>query len=91
MYIPGIDEAYEIAAATAAEPKRARRWSGQNGWDKDHMVTESARFTVREDAALRNELRRAHLNKYQLIGYMLRIWMQYRKLNRERERQKDDQ
>lgn len=83
----GIDLAYDIATATAADPTPARRWQGQNSWDNDHMVTESTRFTIEQDLGLCCCLADAGLNKYRLIGYMLQTWA----AAWERERQKNDQ
>lgn len=68
--------AYLSAMDAAKQPPRTRRrWAGQSEYDAEHMVTESTRFTVAQDAALRRCCREAGISRYTLINYLLRAWM----------------
>lgn len=62
-----------IAAATPREERR--RWSGQNGWDAEHMRTVSTRLPTEEAARLERYCREAGITRYQLLGYMIKTWM----------------
>ena len=70
------EPAYAAALAAAENGKEPRpRWSGQNGWDAENMVTESTRFPRDLDAQLRRCCREAHVTRYHLINYMLRLFI----------------
>lgn len=85
--------AYQAACTAAfdaaAAPKKVRR--RQNDWDAANIRTESTRLPIAEDQRLRKLCKQMHITRYQLIGYMLRTWMDatdYR-LTLEREGGKD--
>ena len=65
--------AYEAAMEAASAPRYDRHRQAE--WDAENMVTESTRFTVAQDAELRRCCREAGISRYQLINYMLRLWM----------------
>ena len=67
--------AFMAAIYCADEPKPRRRWDGQNDWDAEHMVTESTRFTIENDARLREICKQAGVTRYHLIAYLLHTFM----------------
>lgn len=66
--------AYE-AAVGAAKAAARRRWRGQAAWDKDNMETVSCRLPRGEAARLRRCCKEAGLTRYELIAYMVSIFM----------------
>lgn len=67
--------AFMAAIYCAEDPKPRRRWDGQDDWDADHMVTESTRFTIENDARLREICKQAGVTRYHLISYLLHTFM----------------
>lgn len=67
--------AFVAAIYCAEDPKPRRRWDGQDDWDAEHMVTESTRFTIENDARLREICRQAGVTRYYLIAYLLHTFM----------------
>lgn len=65
--------ALNAAFTAAAAPQKVRR--RQNDWDAANIRTESTRLPIAEDDRLRRLCARMHVTRYQLIGYMLRTWM----------------
>lgn len=65
--------AYNAAMTAVSAPRFDRH--RQADWDADNMVTESTRFTVAQDAELRRCCREAGICRYQLINYMLRLFI----------------
>ena len=65
-------QAAAVDAVDTAKEKRRRR---QTEWDAENMVTESTRFTVAQDAELRRCCKEAGICRYQLINYMLRVFI----------------
>lgn len=62
----------QVAALTALrEPKYAR----QERWARSHMKTASCRLTKDEDAAFRAACKRLGLTRYQVIRYMIAVFM----------------
>ena len=65
----------DAAAMTAAPKTQRKRWAGQADWDAENMRTESTRFPADLDTKLREYCREAHVSRYYLINYMLRVWI----------------
>lgn len=62
----------QVAALTALrEPKYAR----QERWAKEHMITASCRLTKEENAAFRAACRRLGVTRYQVIRFMIAVFM----------------
>lgn len=75
MALEWADAAYKVAADAAKTPFRRRRGPAQRRWDREHMFTESTRFTETQDRKLTQYCEEADVSKYRLIDCLLRAWM----------------
>ena len=65
-------EPAQVAALTALrEPKYAR----QERWAREHMITASCRLTKQENAAFRAACKRLGVTRYQVLRYMIAVFM----------------
>lgn len=54
---------------------RAPKYAKQERWARSHMKTASCRLTKAEDAAFRAACKRLGLTRYQVIRYMIAVFM----------------
>lgn len=73
MRVEWSTPAYNAAMTAATAPRFDRHRQAE--WDAENMVTESTRFTVAQDAELRRCCREAGICRYQLINYMLCLFI----------------
>lgn len=73
MRLEWTEHAYNAAMQAVSVPRFDRH--RQSEWDAENMVTESTRFTAAQDAELRRCCREAGICRYQLINYMLRLFI----------------
>jgi hypothetical protein len=68
--------AWNAALDAANEAATSRpRWGGQNGWDAEFMETVSTRLPRDMADKLRQYCEEAHVTRYHLVNFMLRVWM----------------
>lgn len=65
------EPAQVAALAALREPRRAR----QQKWDAAHIITASCRLTREENAAFKAACRRLGVTRYQVLRYMIAVFM----------------